>query len=169
MDSDEKRICGGAGGGPVAPHDDQRFVNGSFERAAHHILMLTTPGEDRSSLVSVVAAGDGARVKVHAEKTVVVRTGDAAGSNPIPDDVGLSGVTVYAPGAAILQLQRGDFDQPECQTIKLDSDGSIFVNAGVSGNIYLGAGPVTADGQASSFIYISPTGITIKGPLIQIN
>jgi hypothetical protein len=140
------------------PHDDIREVNGKFERDAHKITLFSRPGKDGTSGIALLAAGEGTgRIVVQADNSTIVRTG----GTPIPESVGHSGVTVYAPDAAILQLQRGNFDDPGSQRVQMRPDGTIVVDAGQSGAILLSAG--------DSFISITPTAITIKAALVKIN
>jgi hypothetical protein len=159
---------GGGSGGVTKPaksdgHDDKKLVNGTFERKAHSVELLTTPTEAHASRVRIVAAGDEGYIKVQGNKEVIVRTG-AEGDATIPMEVGLSGVTLFAPDSALLQLQRGNFEDSGSQSIRMTA-GRIVIDAGDTGVIVLQAGP---DGNKSS-ISIKPTGIEIfSRPGIQI-
>jgi hypothetical protein len=162
MNSNDKKLFGGAGGGPA--HNDIRAVDGKFERNAQDILLLATPGPDDECRIGVVAGGGGSSgyVKVMGERMVQIRTGGWDDrTTHIPDEIGLSGITVFAPDAAMIQIQRGNFDEPDSQSIQMMPDGSINIDAGTSGLLTLSAGP--------SYIAISPTGITISAAIVKIN
>jgi len=166
MDSEKQKPGGGSGGGAPVDHNDMRFVDGVFERVAPKIVLLTGPSNvSDKSFLTLIAAGETGFAKLQGSQTVIVRSGNIEDpTGHIPSEVGLAGVTLYAPDAAMIYIQRGNFGEADSQCIKLDSDGTIYVDAGVSGTINLSAGP-----DGTSYIQISPTGITIKGPLVQIN
>ncbi len=143
---------------PKNIHDDIKEVDGKFERDAHEITLFSKPGKDGTSGIALLAGGGGTgRIVVQADTSTIIRTG----GTHIPEAVGRSGVTVFAPDAAILQLQRGNFDDPNSQRVQMKPDGTIIVDAGQSGGILLSAG--------DSFISITPTAITIKAALVKIN
>jgi hypothetical protein len=158
MDSDEKKLGGGAGGGNGG-HDDYRDVNGNFERVANTIHLWTHP-EDPSGNIVVFAGGSTGRLSLMGAKRISVRT-----KPPSPDDAGVMpkdqpGVLIFAhdDGDQIL-IQRGE-DTGSSQFIDFEA-GMIHIHAGDSGQLLLSAG--------NSSILISPAGITMKGTLIQIN
>lgn len=161
------RSTGGSGGGPTAPartHDDTRYIDGPFTRVANKIGLLAVPDahETRDSCsAQLLARGSDGWVKVNGEHCVVIRTGGIY-EDLVPDSIGLCGITLFAPDAAQILIQRGNFLEPTSQTIEMKSDGTINVNAGETGTINLTAG-------GNSSIQIAPDGITIKGPLVRIN
>jgi len=156
MDSDEKRLGGGAGGGNGG-HDDYRDVNGLFERVANKIFLWTHP-EDPSGNIVVHAGGTAGRLALMGLNRVTVRTkpglDDGLMGNEQP------GVSIYAPddGDEIV-IQRGQ-DVGSSQLIHFEA-GMIHIHAGDSGQLLLSAG--------NSYIKITPAGIEMKGTLIQIN
>jgi hypothetical protein len=166
MNSDEKNVSGGSGGGGPVDHNDMRFVDGVFERVAPKITLISGPSNKiDASFINVIAAGEGGRVMVQGSESVNIRSGDVQDpGGSIPMSVGITGVTLYAPDAAMIQIQRGVFGEPDTQFIKLYPSGKIEVNAGIDGTVTLSAGP-----EGTSYIQITPTGVVIKGPLVQIN
>jgi hypothetical protein len=159
MDSDEKKLGGGAGGGPT-DHADFRDVNGDFERQANRIILWTHP-DDASGNVSIAAQGSLGRLVLMGHNQVSVGTKPGE----FKDDPSLMsktqpGVVIYAPddGDQIL-IQRGE-DVGSSQFIQFAKD-FIHIQAGEGGQLLLSAG--------NSYIKISPAGITMKGTLIQIN
>ena len=167
MNSGKAKHGGGSGGitkpGRSDAHDDKKLINGTFERKAHAVELLATPTEGHPGAVRLIAAGDDGYIKLQGNKEVIVRTG-AEGDASIPMEVGLSGVTVFAPDSALLQLQRGNFADSGSQSIRMTA-GRIVMDAGDTGVIILQAGP---DGNRSSIV-IKPTGIEIfSRPGIQI-
>jgi hypothetical protein len=73
------------------------------------------------------------------------------------------GITLFAfdKTSMRIRLQLGRFDSPDPRSITIDNE-NIWIDAGISGNIILSAGP-------SSSITITPTAVTIKGPVVNIN
>jgi hypothetical protein len=158
MDLDKKKPGGGAGGGDGG-HEDFRNVNGNFERSANTIFLWTHP-EDPSGKIGIIALGGGGRLSLEGAHRVSLRT-----KPPSPADAGVMrveqpGILIFAhdEGDQIL-IQRGEVPGSS-QYIDFEA-GKIHIDAGQSGQILLSAG--------SSSILISPAGITMKGPLIQIN
>lgn len=166
MQSNEMKPGGGSGGGGPVDHNDMRFIDGVFQRVAPKMIFLSGPSAKMdASKIIMVAAGDGGCVKVQGSQSVNIRCGDVQDpGGAIPLSVGITGVTLYAPDAAMIQIQRGNFGEPDSQFIKLYPDGEIEINAGIDGSVTLSAGP-----EDTSYISITPTGIVIKGPLVQIN
>ena len=160
MDSDEKKLGGGAGGGEDA-HQDIRQVDGTFFREAHDISLVTDP---RSSYATIAICATGASAAVHimGEARAVVRTrGKEFPDSALPADLlSHNGVCIFAPDDSDhIIIRRGASDGD--QTIEFKPDGGIVVDAGMSGYIMLEAG--------ESKISITPEFIKITAPLVKIN
>jgi hypothetical protein len=166
MESDAEQRTGGSGGAFGdefdAKHTDFRSVAGRWERDAVVLTLEGVPIDDRSA-VNLMAHGDEGGIVVQAGKNVCVIGGALGGYNPTALDD--PGVTVLALDkiSMRIRLQLGHFESPDARSITIDND-AIWIDAGVSGEIILTAGP-----DAHSFIKISPAGITIKGPVVNIN
>jgi hypothetical protein len=162
MDSDEKKFGGGSGGDDEIKWD-RKDIDGGFSRAAHLVLLSATPLKSWQPLIALTACGDKGHVDVQGGRSVLIRTGDAG------DIEGFSTmenvIYVYAPQDASILLQRGNLSDPSGQTIAMTADGNITIYAGVSGTIFLRAGPV---GEGSC-LAIAPDGVTIDGALLQLN
>jgi hypothetical protein len=161
MDSDEKKLGGGAGG-DGDDHNDYRLVDGSLFREAGNIFLTTHPDDsgDKSGVIKLFATGNKSDVEMMGEHRAIVRTGlsDLA-DDPLPDELQVSGVVIYAPGGQEIFLTRGE-PGPTCQFIELTA-GAIQIDGGDTGTVILRAG--------SSSIIITPQMITIKAPLVKIN
>lgn len=167
MNSNENKPGGGSGGDPpeVYDHGDIETVDGAFERSATNaIILMSQPGdEDTTSVVSLLGSGEEGRINTQAANVVNVTSGRYGGPRPLNLD--FPGISLYAVERAkmMIQISLGHFDSLESQRIWLDQDG-IHVNAGVSGSLTLSAGP-----WQTSYIEITPSKITIKSPLVDIN
>jgi len=170
MDSDEKTLRGGTGGGHSRPHNDVQTVKGTFERTATCVGMLATGGgpKKQSSVVAIMAGGtEDATVKMWALNRVTIHTGSWGWTPADASQETPSGIMIHTDGDEQKEvfIVRGDLkDSDNCQVVALTKDGNIVVSAGNSGTIVLSAGS-----NASSSISISPTGIKIKAPLVEIN
>lgn len=166
MQTDEEQRGGGSGGAFGdefdAKHTDYKAVAGRWERDAVVLTLEGVPLDDRSA-VNLMAHGDEAGIVAQAGKNVCVIGGALGGYSPAALED--PGVTVFAPdkNSMRIRLQLGHFESPDGRSIMIDND-AVWIDAGVSGEIILTAGP-----DAHSFIKISPTGITIKGPVVNIN
>jgi hypothetical protein len=165
MNSDEKRPpSGGSGGGN---HIDKRIIDGEWIRNANYIQLASHPPHDGQGTVALFATGPDSVMLLRSQKSVAIMTGAVADKDSADiSNIGWSGVTLHAPGAQVIQLYRGDLNEPDSQRILMKADGEIIIDAGETGSITLQAGPGVT---GSSYIKITPTGITIKGTLVQIN
>jgi hypothetical protein len=156
MDSDEKKLGGGAGGGNGG-HEDYRDVKGNFERVAD-TMHLWTHFEDNSGNIVVHAGGTTGKLSLMGLNRVTVRTKPSLEDGLMGNEQ--PGVSIYAPddGDEIV-IQRGQ-DVGSSQLIDFEA-GMIHIHAGDSGQLLLSAG--------NSYIKITPAGIEMKGTLIQIN
>jgi hypothetical protein len=167
MRSDDEQRGGGSGGAFGdefdEKHSDKRSIAGIFERDAIVLTLEGVPLDNGKSAVNLIAHGDEAGIVAQAGKNVCV-IGGALGDYH-PDALDDPGVTLFAQDkiSKRIRLQLGNFESPDARSIMIDND-AIWIDAGVSGEIILTAGP-----DAHSFIKISPTGITIKGPVVNIN
>ena len=157
MDSDEKKLGGGSGGGP---HDDIRNVDGTWKRKATQNIGLYASGasDDSKNIIRISAGNRGCSnglVLVDSGTDVVVATGDVS-----VHAENFDGVTVLVDDTQQILLTRGYPPTQESQYVILDENG-ITVNAGDTGTLTLAVG--------GNYIEISPTGVTIKGTLVQIN
>jgi len=180
MDSDEKKIGAGSGGGPAA-HNDVRFVDGSFARTADQVTLFAFPGKTDATenSLELKAGGQNGLVGVYGTAQVIIRTGrqsvDSGWEPPTPDESQIpeelstgTGIVLYAPGQDPIRIRRGSHE--EVQEIGLDQEGNIYLSPGLHGNLYLNAhlGSIYLT-SGDSTIAIEPTGITIKGTLVKIN
>lgn len=99
----------------------------------------------------------------HADERILIDTGELPDSSEELNQV--FGITMYARQTQSVVIVRGDFTDPDSsQWIELSPDGEITISAGTTGKIVLSAG----EDDASS-ITISPEGIKIQAPLVEIN
>lgn len=157
MDSDEKKLGGGAGGGP---HDDVRIVDGTFVRkVTQHIALFAMGADDGDTNNIRISAGNrgysNGLLLMDAGANVVVATGDVQANSET-----FNGVAILVDDTQQILLTRGFPPTPESQYIILDENG-ITINAGDAATLTLAVG--------SNYIELSPTGVTIKGTLVQIN
>lgn len=195
MDSDEKKIGGGSGGGggpcPVTPpppcpdpkpkpsvpkknqnHDDIRTIDGMFIRNAGRIALMSRGNKKKSGGVIIMAGGhQPAEARIVSNDQIQIHTGkwDWQGDSATP----YHGVIIHTDpdNERDINIVRGNMDDPDnAQWISLDPSGNINISVGASGSINLNVGgDGTDEGAPISSISISSTGITIKGPLVQIN
>ena len=168
MNSDEKKIGAGWGGGPTdneqVRHDDVRTVHGDFGRTADCVQFLVHPRDGSASFqyIKLGAAGDNGLIQLTSQATVLVETrqpGDPTGE--IDDDLwNQYEIMVSATKGHGILIQRGLPDDPNRQTIIMQ-DGSIFINAGATGNLNLSAG-------SSSLIQVTPSHIRIHAETVDI-
>jgi hypothetical protein len=144
MDSFEKGLGGGTGGGHTGVHNDVKTVHGTFERTATCVGMLATGGKKQPSVVAIMAGGtEDATIKMWALNRVLIHTGSwgwqpVDGSQETP-----SGIIIHTDGEEQKEIfiVRGDLkDGANCQVVALTKDGNIMVNAGNSGTLVLSAG-----------------------------
>jgi hypothetical protein len=165
MDSDEKKLGGGAGGGDK-DHADFRDVHGLYEREADHIRLFTHEDSPDGSL-GVVARGATGRVGVVGYNQVNIASDPEAENfgaishGQYPSPFTGYGILIWACGDNDkILIQRAAMSAPMNQSIALLPT-EIVVDAGSFGTITLKAG--------NSYITIEPNGITIKGATVQIN
>jgi hypothetical protein len=155
MDSDEKKPGGGAGGGDD-DHSDDRTIDGDFKRYAHDIVLVAS--DTPNSFATLFGASN---VLVEGMKYAILRSGAGGACVPgMPASLTKTGLVIFAPMTDEIDIQRGDAPGPINQTIKLVTN-AITIDAGFGGTLTLKAG--------NSSIKITPMGITIKAPLVQIN
>lgn len=176
MDSNEKNLGAGWGGGGVAPtkvetHDDVRIVHGDFGRTADCIQFLadTRDGGTSSPSVALAAAGDNALIQLTAESTLLLETrqpGDPVGA--ITDKaIDTFDIFISATKGGGILIRRGLRDDPNMQAITMESDQEMGISAGQNGLVLQSGGSVSS--PADSYILITPSSIELKAATITIN
>jgi hypothetical protein len=176
---DLKKLAQGAGsGGGDDGNNTLQTADGVYEIAANEVTLLTTGpdhGPEGPHIITLLASGkkeggfsDG-RVDVRGSKGVRITSGPA-----IPPDVpttseSTNGVEIITSGTQKILLQVGAAPTPpappkiemQIMAIIIDAGTGIIRITTTSGSISLQAGP--------SSIVLAPEGITINGPMVNIN
>jgi len=148
-------------------HGDEKEIDGPFSRnAIGKVHFSTTPDEDGYSCSALMAQGDGAEVHVQGQKMVYLVGGALQGYQP--PGAGKHGAGVMAlcldNRFDTIRLQLGYPEDPVSMGISIQHNG-IIIDSGSIGFIHLHSGPA----GAGSSIHMTPEGIKIKGPIIEIN
>jgi hypothetical protein len=162
MDSNEKNGGAGSGGGPATSHNDIKFIDGEFARAADRLQLLAFTDKQTAPNVRLIAAGEGGYVVAQGERHVLITTGRwGDGTIWPPHSVQQSSeIIVAATADGDILLQRGSYDDNNSQHIRL-SEGWIWINSGTNGGLSLQSG--------TSRIELTPTSITIQAETVNIN
>jgi hypothetical protein len=169
--------AGGGSGGGGGDGDDAHSVEGRYAVTANGVEIISrTPGAiPRRNVITLLATGeeetgegDGGHVEVRGNAGVRITAGPPVPVGPSTSSDQTNGVeiTVAETQTVKIQLCLGLGPVPVVPLPKIEmSSGGIEIDAGDS---LFGTGTLTLKAGQSS-ITLGPEGITIKGPLVEIN
>jgi hypothetical protein len=173
MDSDEKKMGAGSGGGPTArkdidPHGDIRFVDGTFGRQADKITLLVCSDKIENTSLGLGCAGEAAVIQLTAERMVLIEArqpGDPTDAFGADDDRReLYEIIVSATKGRGILIQRGDpKDVASYSSIQMDSHGNVAINAGALRSLCLSVGQTTYINMTDEDITIAAETVNIQG------
>jgi hypothetical protein len=165
---------GGGSGGGGGDGDDAHSVEGRYTVTANGVEIISrTPhpaahGENVITLLaagnSVAGTGDGGHVEVRGNAGVRITAGPPVPEGPSTSSAQTDGVEIMVAETQTVKIQLclGLGPLPAAPLPKIEmSKGAILIDAGPLGSLTLQAG--------QSSITLRPVGITIKGPLVEIN
>jgi hypothetical protein len=175
MASDQRNIGGGAGTDDSG--NNLQSASATYQIAANQVVLLTRKpldpdpsAEPGPSVITILAAGglptfaDDGNVDIRGAKGVRITAGPPLFPPTSSDST--NGVEIIVGEKQEITIQRGLLP-PTLQTIKMKPEG-IIMQSGLS-TITLEMDGVFIKSGGTSSIIVNNEGVTIQGPLVQIN
>lgn len=172
MASENRNLGGGTGGGPEATDHSQSF-DGTFSIAANQVELLTrppmpptAPSPELITLLATDLTGLDGKVDVRGAKGVRITAGPPMLPPAASDST--NGVEIVVGETQNVTVQRGLLPGVD-QKIEM-APGSMTIDAGAGTLTIQSLTQITLSVAGGlSTITLGPEGVTIQGPIIQIN